>query len=218
MQTQSDVVTRSNYMLPLDYVMHPKQWVSDEKRMQCRVCARPFNIIRRKHHCRVCGDLACSSCLVREAVEMTMPGKNEVKVCLLCIIVLDDNAATFRSDVPSCSSSSSYSSCSSTITRSYSSCDVLVVDRLASPLEWVPNKQRNMCYGCKSTFNTFRRKHHCRVCGEVVCSGCLIKMPVALPKQITGKSTTKACVTCVMDHVERTPIDRPPVRTGLRFY
>ncbi|OQS01572.1 hypothetical protein ACHHYP_00571 [Achlya hypogyna] len=217
-ESLSGEISRSNYVLPLEYVMHPTQWVSDDKRAQCRVCSRPFNLLRRKHHCRVCGDLACSNCLVREAVEMTLPGKNDVKVCLLCIIVLDEAAPSFRGDASACSSVSSTSSYSSTSTmsrsHSQSSCDVLVVDRLASPLEWVPNNTRYMCHGCKASFNAFRRKHHCRVCGEVVCSSCLIRLPVALPRQVTGKCTTKACVACVMDHVERTPVYRTGPRSA----
>ncbi|KDO22167.1 hypothetical protein SPRG_12665 [Saprolegnia parasitica CBS 223.65] len=209
--------TRSNYVLPLEYVMHPAKWVDDEQRDSCRVCSRNFNLLRRKHHCRVCGDLACSNCLVREAVEMTLPGTNDVKVCLLCIIVLDETAPcpSSRSDASSCSSLSSSSTSTSMTSRSHSaSCDVLLVDRLASPLEWVPNHSRQFCLLCKASFNPFRRKHHCRVCGELVCSQCLIRMPVALPRQITGKTTTKACVTCVMDHVERTPVGR----SAPRFY
>lgn len=28
------------------------------------------------------------------------------------------------------------------------------------------------CYDCKSVFTTWRRKHHCRICGQIFCSRC----------------------------------------------
>ncbi|KAH8864512.1 Hepatocyte growth factor-regulated tyrosine kinase substrate [Schistosoma japonicum] len=33
-------------------------------------------------------------------------------------------------------------------------------------------KEGNACHRCKSVFTTFRRKHHCRKCGQVFCGEC----------------------------------------------
>ncbi|CAH8622786.1 unnamed protein product [Schistosoma mattheei] len=33
-------------------------------------------------------------------------------------------------------------------------------------------KEGNACHRCKSAFTTFRRKHHCRKCGQVFCGEC----------------------------------------------
>ena len=30
------------------------------------------------------------------------------------------------------------------------------------------------CFSCGKTFNTFRRKHHCRICGQIFCSSCTL--------------------------------------------
>uniref|UniRef100_K3WAI9 FYVE-type domain-containing protein n=1 Tax=Globisporangium ultimum (strain ATCC 200006 / CBS 805.95 / DAOM BR144) TaxID=431595 RepID=K3WAI9_GLOUD len=39
--------------------------------------------------------------------------------------------------------------------------------------EWVPNDVRTACYVCHRKFQMMRRpKHHCRSCGEVICSEC----------------------------------------------
>ncbi|KDO32338.1 hypothetical protein SPRG_02817 [Saprolegnia parasitica CBS 223.65] len=38
--------------------------------------------------------------------------------------------------------------------------------------EWVADRDRPQCVICIRRFNTFVRKHHCRACGEVVCSQC----------------------------------------------
>eukprot|EP00756_Hemistasia_phaeocysticola_P061470 Hpha_TRINITY_DN4950_c0_g1::TRINITY_DN4950_c0_g1_i1::g.51342::m.51342 len=37
---------------------------------------------------------------------------------------------------------------------------------------WVPDQLRPQCVGCGSTFRWYRRRHHCRRCGEVYCNGC----------------------------------------------
>ncbi|KAF1319963.1 Rrna-processing protein fcf2, partial [Globisporangium splendens] len=40
-------------------------------------------------------------------------------------------------------------------------------------VEWVPNEERSACYVCNKKFQLVRRpKHHCRSCGEVICSEC----------------------------------------------
>merc|ERR1711974_312977 len=37
---------------------------------------------------------------------------------------------------------------------------------------WVPDKDVSECHYCKLTFTLFRRKHHCRKCGNVYCNKC----------------------------------------------
>ncbi|CDW87122.1 run and fyve domain-containing protein 1-like [Stylonychia lemnae] len=40
------------------------------------------------------------------------------------------------------------------------------------PMMWVPNDISEECALCKSYFNLFRRRHHCRMCGSLVCYYC----------------------------------------------
>ncbi len=40
----------------------PVRWVPDRDAYQCMRCAAPFTLTRRRHHCRVCGDVCCSRC------------------------------------------------------------------------------------------------------------------------------------------------------------
>eukprot|EP01062_Namystynia_karyoxenos_P077412 TRINITY_DN7791_c0_g1_i2.p1 TRINITY_DN7791_c0_g1~~TRINITY_DN7791_c0_g1_i2.p1 ORF type:complete len:1598 (+),score=403.75 TRINITY_DN7791_c0_g1_i2:83-4876(+) len=37
-------------------------WVPDESRSKCTGCSRHFSVVRRKHHCRKCGDVFCRHC------------------------------------------------------------------------------------------------------------------------------------------------------------
>ncbi|XP_014674475.1 PREDICTED: 1-phosphatidylinositol 3-phosphate 5-kinase-like [Priapulus caudatus] len=37
---------------------------------------------------------------------------------------------------------------------------------------WMPDSSCKECYDCGDKFTTFRRRHHCRVCGQIFCSRC----------------------------------------------
>lgn len=37
---------------------------------------------------------------------------------------------------------------------------------------WMADENCKECYDCRSVFTTWRRKHHCRICGQVLCSRC----------------------------------------------
>ncbi|KAJ3086428.1 1-phosphatidylinositol-3-phosphate 5-kinase, partial [Quaeritorhiza haematococci] len=37
---------------------------------------------------------------------------------------------------------------------------------------WMRDDKCKECYECKQSFTTFRRKHHCRVCGQIFCHKC----------------------------------------------
>ncbi|KAG6977237.1 hypothetical protein JG688_00000564 [Phytophthora aleatoria] len=47
---------------------------------------------------------------------------------------------------------------------------------------WVPDHQRKVCFACFKSFGIVRRhRHHCRMCGEVMCSRCMITLPLVAP-------------------------------------
>lgn len=37
---------------------------------------------------------------------------------------------------------------------------------------WMPDANSKECYDCSAKFTAFRRKHHCRLCGQIFCSKC----------------------------------------------
>ena len=37
---------------------------------------------------------------------------------------------------------------------------------------WVPDQMAPLCNVCSSAFSILRRRHHCRMCGQVVCHSC----------------------------------------------
>ncbi|XP_067684488.1 FYVE, RhoGEF and PH domain-containing protein 2-like isoform X1 [Haliotis asinina] len=44
---------------------------------------------------------------------------------------------------------------------------------------WIPDDAATMCMRCQAGFSAFRRRHHCRACGWVVCGKCCRKAPLA---------------------------------------
>jgi 1-phosphatidylinositol-3-phosphate 5-kinase len=37
---------------------------------------------------------------------------------------------------------------------------------------WMPDRLCKVCYGCEDAFTMYRRRHHCRMCGQVFCNPC----------------------------------------------
>lgn len=44
------------------------------------------------------------------------------------------------------------------------------------PAIWVPDSKTETCMRCNSRFGWRRRRHHCRLCGRVVCATCSEKV------------------------------------------
>lgn len=41
-----------------------EKWVPDDHRISCFHCSKPFSFTLRRHHCRSCGELFCTNCIV----------------------------------------------------------------------------------------------------------------------------------------------------------
>ncbi len=37
---------------------------------------------------------------------------------------------------------------------------------------WMPDRYCKVCYGCEEPFTMYRRRHHCRMCGQIFCNNC----------------------------------------------
>lgn len=70
-------------------------WLADNNRNNCHRCHAGFGVFRRKHHCRVCGDIYCDNCSNRRAfvvLPATRPNnpnlnrsQDRVRVCRNCL-------------------------------------------------------------------------------------------------------------------------------------
>lgn len=59
---------------------------------------------------------------------------------------------------------------------------------------WMPDSKSKECYECGSKFSLFRRKHHCRLCGQIFCSTCCNQMVTGKIIRVTGN--LKVCTYC----------------------
>lgn len=59
---------------------------------------------------------------------------------------------------------------------------------------WMPDKLCKVCYGCEEQFTMFRRRHHCRMCGQIFCHTCSNYSIDGSVVNITG--LVRACRLC----------------------
>ncbi|KAG0329133.1 hypothetical protein BG000_000191 [Podila horticola] len=70
-----------------------------------------------------------------------------------------------------------------------------VVENYNAPV-WIPDQSANRCMICSEEFGTlFRRKHHCRACGKVVCHSCSSR--TILIKAGNTEKEGRACDECI---------------------
>ncbi|KAG7393249.1 hypothetical protein PHYPSEUDO_011254 [Phytophthora pseudosyringae] len=71
-------------------------------------------------------------------------------------------------------------------------------------LQWVRNAERNECVVCYRRFHQLtRRRHHCRLCGEVICRECSVHKDVDLPT--FGPTALRICTSCCRTHASQAP-------------
>lgn len=59
---------------------------------------------------------------------------------------------------------------------------------------WMPDSSCRECYDCGDKFTTLRRRHHCRICGQIFCSKCCNQ---ELPGKIMGyRGGVRVCAYC----------------------
>lgn len=64
-----------------------------------------------------------------------------------------------------------------------------VIDR--SSEKWKSDGEAEACPACKQKFTFMRRRHHCRICGEIYCDNCALYIPV-----IGGEEPARCCDPC----------------------
>lgn len=85
----------SAYVIKLDPL-----WIldSDEEAQVCSVCKNKFNVSRRRHHCRRCGNVVCTKCLGQgdkqefESIGISQTGTTKcLKLCFTCSQALSED-------------------------------------------------------------------------------------------------------------------------------
>lgn len=62
-------------------------WVPDNMTNNCMQCDTKFSLIKRRHHCRSCGQLLCSACCCMKA-KLEYMEDQEARICIQCDHIL----------------------------------------------------------------------------------------------------------------------------------
>ncbi|KAK6627576.1 hypothetical protein RUM44_010054 [Polyplax serrata] len=57
---------------------------------------------------------------------------------------------------------------------------------------WINEKDVKLCPGCAKSFNLLRRKHHCRLCGSIMCNECTFLLQLDTARKMTNSLITTA--------------------------
>ncbi|OCF33504.1 1-phosphatidylinositol-3-phosphate 5-kinase [Kwoniella heveanensis BCC8398] len=60
---------------------------------------------------------------------------------------------------------------------------------------WMADEHCKECYDCKSVFTAWRRKHHCRICGQIFCSRCASNIIGA--RRFGQEGAVRVCNLCL---------------------
>ncbi|EQC36916.1 hypothetical protein SDRG_05743 [Saprolegnia diclina VS20] len=77
-----------------------KNWVNDKDRSYCFICRESFGPFRRRHHCRLCGDITCSKCATITAVKLPVVGLCQVRICNRCLTENDSSRSSNPGPAP----------------------------------------------------------------------------------------------------------------------
>ncbi|KAJ8403763.1 hypothetical protein AAFF_G00346310 [Aldrovandia affinis] len=155
----------------------PPYWRPNAEITECYSCRKLFEEAERKHHCRSCGEGFCQACSTRS---MPVPergwGSAPVRVCDTCH--RQGGASTSNPVVPieprGLMARRVTEVAQSTLEMVTTAVDYPLgfVKGVARPEYWVPDHEIVQCHQCSKVFTPKMSKHHCRACGQGVCSSC----------------------------------------------
>ena len=65
-------------------------WIPDSWAKECFCCNSTFNLSKRKHHCRNCGNIFCKKCLAKKSSIVKFAYLKPVPVCAACYKKISD--------------------------------------------------------------------------------------------------------------------------------
>lgn len=80
---RADVYSDNNYILA------KSKWMPDDEATHCPLCQQKFSQLRRKHHCRQCGQVFCSKCCKTNVPLPQLGLENPERVCDGCLPVVE---------------------------------------------------------------------------------------------------------------------------------
>lgn len=178
----------------------------------CKECQRVFGLTVSRNVCGKCANIYCSGCIGHPSLEIKLidgklnPDGEWTRVCTKCYSSRPDNDSRgFLKDL----SHNFYKE-----REKFAEERELEVYRLDQRLEklmncepgaslkdyeqsvvpWQKDEEVKECRCGKVFEGFFERKHHCRLCGFVVCSRCSTYLPIRVSKAVVNN--TRVCLRC----------------------
>ena len=80
------------------------------------------------------------------------------------------------------------------------------IDDIVSGKEaWTKDKEARYCEECNRRFTAYHRRHHCRLCGHCICSGCSKRRAVV---EGMGNKPVRVCDRCVRENFDVEAVDK----------
>lgn len=77
--------------------INKEYWMKDEKVKECYDCKQSFSAFRRRHHCRICGQIFCTKCASSIVNGVRFGHDSDMRVCNFCLQLIDE----YRPESPS---------------------------------------------------------------------------------------------------------------------
>lgn len=77
-QRYSESVTQNNENLA-------PVWVPDAEASKCHICSHMFTVLKRRHHCRLCGNIVCKNCSPHRRVLRNIDSTGRQRICEQCV-------------------------------------------------------------------------------------------------------------------------------------
>ncbi|KAG3035689.1 hypothetical protein PC121_g548 [Phytophthora cactorum] len=130
------------------------QWVRNAERNECVVCYRRFHqLTRRRHHCRLCGEVICRECSVHKDIDLPTFGPTALRICTGCNQIHSSRPQEVKTSSPQVSQSSD-----KTRRRRGTLTTDLSVDKSKPPASEGPRRRSSTLAGDKNVIDE-RRAH-----------------------------------------------------------
>ncbi|XP_055857671.1 zinc finger FYVE domain-containing protein 9 isoform X2 [Episyrphus balteatus] len=83
----NDMSVNNNYNNNNNIGKVPPIWVPDQEANACMQCQHKFTLLKRRHHCRACGQVLCSVCCSQK-FKLEFLSNLESRVCVQCFLIL----------------------------------------------------------------------------------------------------------------------------------
>jgi zinc finger FYVE domain-containing protein 1 len=198
----------------------PIYWVPNSEIIDCYNCHKPFiDLLEKKHHCRGCGKGFCNKCSSKRKIISWWSPTEQVRVCDVChakdyieepiipnqntsnanqVYPLANLGITGTNDVIVRKMTETVQETIGLITYA-TKIPLDVLKESARPSYWKPDSECVKCAICKRDFNEMLLLHHCRSCGNGICSNC---SPHLRPVPSRGWETpVRVCNNCVSNEI-----------------